>query len=87
LEGSQSHTTKMAEAKEFFDEHGPSAGEAVGESILALLSHLEIDAEKLRDKASTLPPSDSKNTQIKTVLIPFLFFNSYGKNFKICLIR
>jgi hypothetical protein len=59
LEGSKDHTAKLQEAKKYFTEHGANTGEATGESILALLSNIEVDVDKLRAKEAKLPPSDS----------------------------
>jgi len=67
LEGSKDHTVKLQEAKKYFSEYGAEAGEAVGESILALLSNMEVDVEKLKAQESKLPPPDSKCLGLKSL--------------------
>ncbi|CAB3362247.1 Hypothetical predicted protein [Cloeon dipterum] len=59
LEGSKGHSQKLQEAKQYFAEHGAEAGEAVGESILALLSNMDVDVEKLKANEKSLPQPDS----------------------------
>lgn len=52
---------KLQEAKKYFTEFGAEAGEAVGESIMCLLSNMDVEVDKLKAKEKGLPPPDSKD--------------------------
>jgi hypothetical protein len=52
----------LQEAKKYFTEFGAEAGEAVGESIMCLLSNMDVEVDKLKAKEKGLPPPDSKHS-------------------------
>jgi hypothetical protein len=64
LEGSKDHSVKLQEAKKYFTEFGAEAGEAAGESIMCLLSNMDVEVDKLKAKEKGLPPPDGKDSRL-----------------------